>query len=123
MKTSVYLARRLRKNQTESEKILWQQLRNRNFQNLKFKRQKPIEVRKFANEKRFYIVDFYCFEYKLVLEIDGLYHKDYEAHDLNREEELKLHGYHMIRFTNSEVKNELDSVLSRLSAFIVSLKK
>jgi very-short-patch-repair endonuclease len=70
----ISFARELRKKQTDSEIKMWRQLRNRRFLGFKFLRQYPI-VTDVSNRKTgFYIADFYCFEKKLVIEIDGLIH-------------------------------------------------
>jgi len=60
--TAIEIARMLRKKSTKAEKILWNELRNRKFNNLKFRRQHPIGK---------YIVDFYCNEEKVIIEVDG----------------------------------------------------
>jgi very-short-patch-repair endonuclease len=122
MKTSTLFARYLRKNKTPTEKILWNILRNKNFHNLKFKRQKPIKVKNFNEKDSFYIVDFYCAKHKLIIEIDGGYHKYYKEHDKEREETLSIYGYHTLRFTNSEIKNNLEECLDRILDY-VNMKK
>lgn len=66
------IARRFRKRPTGSEELLWQALRNRQLDGLKFLRQHPIGVS---------IVDFYCHEKRLVVEVDGGMHKDRHVHE------------------------------------------
>ncbi len=122
MKTSIFFARKLRKNQTPSESRLWNVLRNRNFHNLKFKRQKPINVKQFNEKTRFYIVDFYCAQYKLIIEIDGTYHKYFKQHDKEREEILSIYGFHILRFTNNEINSKLEDCLDVILNYI-SIKK
>ncbi|MEH6408568.1 MAG: endonuclease domain-containing protein, partial [Leeuwenhoekiella sp.] len=65
--TKTKLARLLRQEQTEAEKELWELLRNRKFENLKFRRQHPLKD---------YIVDFFCKELNLIIELDGGYHNE-----------------------------------------------
>ncbi len=98
------MARELRNNLTEAENILWQELRNRKLDGFKFRRQHPIDI---------FIVDFYCHEKKLVVELDGGIHnvQDIKEYDMARSEELKSFGIKVIRFNNEEVYQNLDSVL------------
>ena len=67
MDKKYYIARKLRQSSTKEERVLWQLLRNRQFKNLKFKRQFPIGK---------YVVDFVCEEIKLILELDGGQHNE-----------------------------------------------
>jgi len=64
------LCRELRKNQTKAEKIFWEAVRNRKFMGLKFYRQYPLFF-DYTGKETFYIADFFCFEKKCVIEIDG----------------------------------------------------
>ena len=98
------LAKSLRKEQTDAERALWRCLRNRQTDELKFRRQQPIGK---------YIVDFVCFEKMLVLEIDGGQHGKEEGlrKDAIRDEWLRTRGYKVLRFTNYEVLKNLDGVL------------
>ncbi len=94
----------LRKEATEAEDLLWQQLRGRRCGGLKFRRQHPIDR---------YVVDFFCLEKKLIVEVDGGIHLDKEVreNDHRREVELMAFGYKMVRVTNDEVRNEMEKVL------------
>jgi very-short-patch-repair endonuclease len=107
------LAQRLRKNLTPAEKILWQELRNRNLSGFKFRRQHPI---------REFIVDFFCLEKELVIEIDGKIHQlpDVNEKDENRTAELERLGLTVIRFTNEEVINNKDAVLRKIEKVLFS---
>ncbi|MBV6493867.1 MAG: hypothetical protein LDLANPLL_01891 [Turneriella sp.] len=102
-------ARELRKNQTNAEELLWQFLRNRQFNNLKFRRQHPLK----AN----FILDFYCAEAKLGIEIDGNHHKnpDQQKYDELRTEIIKQYKINIIRFTNDEVLNKTLQVLQQIA--------
>jgi len=78
------LAKGLRKNSTEAEKIIWQRIRSKQLNGFKFKRQQPIGC---------YIVDFVCFDKKLIIEIDGGQHAIEREKDLQRELWLQSEGY------------------------------
>ncbi|MDR1203595.1 MAG: endonuclease domain-containing protein [Tannerellaceae bacterium] len=101
------LAKELRLNETEAEKYLWSFLSRSQFHGHRFKRQHPI---------LYFIADFYCHEIKLVIEIDGGYHRIPEQYeyDTNRDFELTELGITVIRFTNEEVLLNIDSVLERI---------
>ena len=105
------LARENRKNLTAAETKMWfQVLRMRHFENLKFIRQKPI-----GN----YIVDFYCAELRLVIEIDGDSHAEAVNYDAARTAALNAQGITVIRYTNHEILNNLtgvyDDMVSRVA--------
>ena len=97
----------MRKVPTAAENQLWQALRNRQLANLKFRRQHAIEH---------FIVDFICLECSLIIEVDGGVHLDTEQaeYDLGRTHELESQGYHLIRFSNDKVKNQLPEVLNAI---------
>ena len=100
-------AKENRKNLTEAEDKLWQEVRNRQFKGLKFRRQHPVAG---------YIPDFVCLEKKLIIEIDGEYHDSLEQQKLDsfRTAWLEENGYRMVRFTNDEVQKNILSVLEKL---------
>ena len=95
-------AKNLRKNATRVETILWSQLRTKRFEGLKFRRQQPI------NE---FIVDFVCFEKKLIIELDGGQHAQARAEDRERDNLLSGMGFTVLRFWNNEVVENLTGVL------------
>lgn len=106
-------ARILRKNSTLSEVLLWNKIKNKAF-DVQFHRQVPI-----LN----YIVDFYCHEINLAIEIDGdshLYKYDY---DLERQDEIEKYNIKFIRFSDTDVKNNMFSVLLSLEEIINELTK
>jgi very-short-patch-repair endonuclease len=105
--TLVELARELRQRQTEAEGILWQKLRDRKLSGLKFRRQHKIGR---------YIVDFYCAELKLVVELEGGIHDmpDQKEYDEARFEELRTKGLTILRFKNEEIKQDVQAVLQRI---------
>ena len=97
-------ARSLRTNETEAERRLWTQLRNRNLNGFKFTRQAPIAP---------YIADFLCFERRLIVEVDGVTHGDAHevAYDLRRTQFMEERGYRVLRVLNQDVYTQMDSVL------------
>ena len=102
------IARRLRRTETEAEKILWTQLRNRNLIGAKFRRQHPIGR---------YIADFYCHEAHLVIELEGSIH-DVPAqreYDAVRTKTLKEAGLRILKFANCQVLETLPIVLETIS--------
>ena len=105
-------ARILRKNSTLSEVILWKHIRRKAF-GVEFHRQVPILS---------YIVDFYCHELKLAIEIDGSSHDFKNEYDQKRQLALENYDITFLRFTNLEVKKELFSVLLKLEQQITDLK-
>ncbi|MFA7420852.1 MAG: endonuclease domain-containing protein [Melioribacteraceae bacterium] len=109
------LCRDLRKRSTKAEEILWEQLRNRKLDNKKFYRQYPIFY-DITGKESFFIADFFCFETKLVIELDGVIH-DYRLNeDLLRTEILNLLGLTVIRFKNDDIEKELEKVLDKIKS-------
>jgi very-short-patch-repair endonuclease len=104
-------ARRLRLDLTLAEKMLWEALRNRQLNGLKFRCQHPIES---------FVVDFYCPQHRLVIEVDGSVHDQQIEYDTARSESLHLLGYRVIRFRNREVISNLSQVLQQIVAAIES---
>ena len=102
-------ARGLRRNQTEAEKRLWNLLRNRSVEKLKFARQHSIGP---------FVVDFACRERMLVVEVDGSQHADDVEYDQRRTEFLNARGYSVLRFWNTEVLQELGGVQELITATI-----
>ncbi|SEG80572.1 Very-short-patch-repair endonuclease [Bosea lathyri] len=98
-------ARSLRKRSTKPEDIIWDALRNRRIDGLKFRRQSPL-----LN----YTVDFLCFERKLIIEIDGKQHGRERDYDMARTVELESHGFTVLRVRNDEVLGDLDAVIGKI---------
>jgi very-short-patch-repair endonuclease len=96
------LARNLRKNMTDAERVLWQHLRRKQIRSFKFRRQCPIGP---------YIVDFVCFDKMLVIELDGGQHAVAQEADGRRTEWLNRQGYRVLRFWNHEVLQQPEAVL------------
>ncbi|MBU0732067.1 endonuclease domain-containing protein [Patescibacteria group bacterium] len=103
------IARSLRQRSTKSEALLWQELRNRKFMNLKFRRQHVI---------RGFVVDFYCAELKLAIEIDGAIHRHRKLLDELRQDVIEREGVEFVRFSAKEVENDIASVLEKLKIVI-----
>ena len=96
-------ARRLRQNLTPVEARLWEAIRNRQLEGLRFRRQHPV-----GN----FILDFYCPSLKLVIEVDGDIHNSQVEYDEERTNKLAEYGYTVLRFTNEQVTNDLPKVLA-----------
>jgi len=94
--------RKLRREATTAEQLLWSALRNCSFAGLKFRRQHPLGC---------YIADFCCQREKLIIELDGDSHDFSEQKDKERTEALNKEGYRVIRFSNADVLNNLEGVL------------
>jgi very-short-patch-repair endonuclease len=96
---------------TPSENILWQHLRKKRLSGILFRRQHPISN---------FIVDFYCHEARLVIEIDGDIHNQQEnkEYDENRTFELEKFGLKVIRFSNDDINNNITKVLEILEGEI-----
>jgi very-short-patch-repair endonuclease len=95
-------AKNLRKNATQVETLLWNQLRARQIEGVKFRRQQPIDE---------IIVDFVCFEKKLIIELDGGQHAQSREKDRERDKNLSEKGYTVLRFWNNEVLENLVGVV------------
>jgi very-short-patch-repair endonuclease len=104
-------ARILRNNMTRAEIILWSSLREKKINGFKFRRQQIIFD---------YIVDFYCHDLKLIIEVDGEMHSllENKKHDSKRDNILKLNGYHIIRMSNVEVETEINSAINKIISYI-----
>ena len=95
------LVRKLRRNMTDVEVKLWNALRDRKFENFKFRRQVPIGK---------YIADFVCLEHRLIIELDGTQHQDSEK-DVVRDTWLKSQNFRVLRFWNNAITEALDGTL------------
>jgi len=95
-------ARELRHDSTFPEKLLWSRLRDRRLAGIKFRRQFPVES---------YVVDYYCDEARLVIELDGDSHADRAAYDADRTAALQKARFRVIRIANDDVLKDLDAVL------------
>ena len=108
-------SKKLRKESTKSEIVLWNELKGKK-QRYKFNRQKPL-----LN----YIVDFYCKELSLVIELDGITHYNEEAFkkDELRQKELEKYDLKFLRFDDEEVLTDIDNVLRVIEKYILELEE
>jgi very-short-patch-repair endonuclease len=105
--TLAQFARQLRVKQTDCEHLLWQKLRARQIANLKFRRQYPCPL---------YVLDFYCAELRLAIELDGGQHCESPGliHDQRRTRYLNRKGIEVVRFSNLEVMQQMHDVLEQI---------
>jgi len=100
------VARNLRNNSASSEILLWKQLKGKKLHGFDFHRQRPIHK---------YIVDFFCSELSLAMEIDGTSHDEKAEHDNERQHELEMLGVQFLRFTDNDVKQNLSGVVEAIA--------
>ncbi len=98
-------ARKLRQEQTDAEALMWELLRDKRLGGAKFRRQHPVQS---------YVLDFYCHEAKLAIELDGGQHADALVHDEKRAEFLKSQGINVLRFWNNEFLAQTEAVLEKI---------
>lgn len=110
------LARKLRKDMTFGETLLWNELKEDKLWGFDFDRQRCIDN---------YIVDFYCKELKLAIEIDGMSHNFEEAFEQDnvRQQRLEYLGINMIRFAEAEVKDNMVNVIRTIESCIINIVK
>ena len=101
------LAREMRRAPTPSEDRLWQRLRNQQLHGLKFRRQHPVDR---------FIVDFYCSEVRLAIEVDGPVHQYTPEEDAIRQAFLENVGMRVLRFTSEQVETNLEGVLTEIGS-------
>jgi imidazole glycerol-phosphate synthase subunit HisF len=103
-------AKELRSNLTPAEMVLWGYLKTKPF-GYKFRRQHPIGI---------YIADFFCYKLKLVIEVDGLIHDSEEVkkNDEEREKIIRAEGIKIIRFSNTEVMQQLEKVIIKIQCML-----
>jgi very-short-patch-repair endonuclease len=108
MESSISKAKVLRLNETEPEQILWSWLRKKQLGGYKFRRQEPIGK---------YIVDFVCFDKRLIIEVDGGQHNEPRIieNDEKRTEWFESQGFKMLRFWNNEVKENIEGVMIKIA--------
>lgn len=93
--------KKLRSNMTQAEKYLWEELRKKAIAGYRFRRQFSIAG---------FVVDFYCMDAKLAIEVDGEYHKFNKEYDFQRESAIKEYGIKFLKFSNQEVLRDWDTV-------------
>ena len=107
------IARQLRQNMTRSEILLWQCLKNKQMHGYDFDRQRPIDE---------YVVDFYCKQLWLAIEIDGASHDGDEAQEQDRYRQARLEaiGVRFLRFRDEDVRYQLDDVLRAIEIWLLN---
>ncbi len=107
------LARTMRKNMTPQEVKLWVHLKTFKKQGCHFRRQVPFQG---------YIIDFICYTSKLVIEIDGGQHnnEDHQKRDAFRDKELNTEGFTVLRFWNTEIDQNMEGVLTRITEHLTT---
>jgi len=105
------IAKTLRKRPTDSERLLWKDLRAKQIEGYKFRRQDPMGR---------YIVDFACHEKRIVIEVDGGQHVQDKERDRERDQWLKEQGYNVLRFWNNEVLQNIEGVLEAIRNSLLS---
>ena len=96
-------ARILREKMTSHEKLLWEKLKLKQVCGKRFRRQHPVD---------FFIADFYCHDARLVVEIDGDIHNKQKEYDEGRSAEMAKYCIKVIRFSNSDIENNLENVVN-----------
>ena len=104
------LARKLRREATDAERVLWNHLRAHRMAGYKFRRQVVIEP---------YIVDFVCLKARLIVEADGGHHLEQAEEDLKRSVFLESLGYKVMRFWNDEILGDIDAVLESIHRYLI----
>jgi very-short-patch-repair endonuclease len=103
-----------RENPTPAEACLWEAIRHKKLDGLRFRSQHPVET---------FIFDFYCPAYKLIIEVDGSIHDnpDTQEHDQLRDEWVEAHGYNVLRLRNDEILTNLPATLQKIQNHIAAL--
>ncbi len=106
-RTKAARAKELRREMTTAEWLLWEHLRRNQLHGLHFRRQQVIDG---------FIVDFYCHDKGLVVEVDGAIHRHQERYDAERDRVMCRRGLRVLRFANDEVMTNLGAVLEHIVA-------
>jgi very-short-patch-repair endonuclease len=102
---NVAAARELRSRETDAEDRLWDALRGRRLDGLKFRRQHPVGP---------FVIDFCCVERRLAIEVDGGIHESQQERDAQRQQLLVATGFRVLRFANDDIQNRLPHVLAAI---------
>jgi len=115
-------AQELRANQTDSEKLLWKELRGRRLSGYKFLRQHPILYKGNLIRFNYFIADFYCYEKKVVIELDGPVHDTKVEYDQYRDSELQNHEIHILHIKNEELRN-MTQTLQKIKQYMDAINR
>jgi very-short-patch-repair endonuclease len=107
------VARQMRQEPTQAEQILWEALRDRRLAGFKFRRQHAIDR---------FVVDFFCPEAAMIIEVDGAVHEKQVEQDQERQEFLTEMGFHFLRYSNDQVISQLEGVLAEIRRTIEVLR-
>ena len=110
-------AQELRTKQTDSEKLLWKELRGRKLSGYKFLRQHPMLYQGNLIRFNYFIADFYCSEKKVAIELDGPIHDLNQEYGKFRDSELQNRGIHILHIRNDELQN-MNEVLRKIIVLI-----
>ncbi|MES3032172.1 MAG: endonuclease domain-containing protein [Patescibacteria group bacterium] len=108
---TIIKARYLRKEETQTEKVLWEKIRN-NKLGVKFRRQHPLDV---------FVIDFYAPSIGIAIELDGSFHRENKEYDRMRTDYLNSKNIKVIRFWNNEIEKDLEEVLNTIRKEIKEL--
>lgn len=111
------VCRELRGRQTRAEEMFWRAVRNRRFEGKKFNRQFAYFFYQ-GLRSAFYVIDFYCHELMLAVELDGDSHFNKREDDAERTRSIEASGIRVVRFRNEQVENNLAGVLDELRKFL-----
>ena len=107
----------MRKSPTKSEALLWEQLKGKKLDGLKFRRQHPIQLSSLNGNYDFFIADFCCLSRSIIIELDGDIHKIQEAYDLARDRHLIELGFKILRIPNDMVVFDMKTTLDLIRSF------
>ena len=105
------VAKLLRREMTDAERVLWREVRAHRFSGFKFKRQEPLGA---------YVVDFICYEARLIIELDGGQHASQQEADAERTRWLESSGFRVIRFWNNDVLSNITGVMQEIERQMTS---
>jgi very-short-patch-repair endonuclease len=118
----IVTARQLRKNQTDAESYFWEKVRSKRLEGKKFLRQYPMKFL-IDDVQRYFIADFYCSEFKLVIELDGKIHDQQKEYDELRDYIMNTSNITVLRFSNNEILQNIDNVLTKILNFFNEYKR
>jgi very-short-patch-repair endonuclease len=114
------LARAFRRDATESERLVWKELRDRQLSGYKILRQHPLIYSSDYTGMHYFIADFYCHAKKTVIELDGPVHQEQLEYDKFRDEVMAEKGLYILRIKNEEL-SDMEKVLEKIKLFLDSI--